>query len=93
VRELLRTRRQTQDLFVDPSPPGGLLIAPGVELDRVARRCRGLGIEVIVNGNVYRSRSSAPPRPASVPPPAAARRASGTRRRQSATIQAVKRAK
>jgi hypothetical protein len=91
LRELLRTRRQTQDLFLDPSPPGGLLIAPGVDVDRVARRCRGLGIEVVLDGNVYRSRSSAPPRPASAPPPAAARRASGTRRRQSGTLQAVKR--
>src|SRR5271155_481394 len=26
VRELLRTRRATQELFVDPSPPGGLLV-------------------------------------------------------------------
>jgi hypothetical protein len=93
VRELLRTRRQTQELFVDPSPPGGLLLAPGVDLDRVARRCRGLGVEVSVNGDVYRMRSSAPPRPASAPPPAAARnpRASGTRRRHSTgTMQAVK---
>ena len=38
VRELLRTRRPTQELFVDPSPTGGLLVAPGVDLDRLARR-------------------------------------------------------
>src|SRR6478735_523320 len=42
VRELLRTRRQSADLFVDPSPPSGLLLAVGVDLERVARRCRAL---------------------------------------------------
>ena len=60
IRELLRTRRQTADLFVDPSPPAGVLIAPGVDLDRLARRCRGLGIELMVEGEVYRSRSGPP---------------------------------
>ncbi len=69
VRELLRTRRQSADLFVDPSPPGGLLIAAGVDLDRLARRCRALGVEVLVDGDVYRTRSTAPPRRASVTPP------------------------
>lgn len=62
VRELLRTRRQTQDLFVDPSPPAGLLLAPGVDLERLARRCRSLGIEVVVDGEVYRTRSIPPGR-------------------------------
>jgi hypothetical protein len=61
IRELLRSRRQTADLFVDPSPPAGLLIAPGVDLDRLARRCRGLGVEVIVEGEVYKTRSMMPP--------------------------------
>ncbi|MEZ4372670.1 MAG: hypothetical protein R3B07_17740 [Polyangiaceae bacterium] len=60
--EMLRSRRQTMDLFVDPSPPGGLLIAPGVDLERLAGRCRALGIEVVVEGNVYRTKSTAPPR-------------------------------
>jgi hypothetical protein len=104
VRELLRTRRQTADLFVDPSPPGGLLLAPGVDVDRAARRCRALGVEVLVEGAVYRSRSTAPPRRASYAPassdgPAKARstngakrRASGTRRKQSsASMPASKR--
>jgi hypothetical protein len=50
VRELLRTRRTTQDLFLDPSPPGGLLVAPGVDLDRLIRRCRGLGVELEISG-------------------------------------------
>jgi hypothetical protein len=57
VRELLRTRRQSADLFVDPSPPAGLLLAVGVDLERVARRCRALGVEVLVDGDVYRTRS------------------------------------
>ncbi|HEX9618715.1 MAG TPA: hypothetical protein VF989_01190 [Polyangiaceae bacterium] len=60
IRELLRTRRQSADLFVDPSPPAGLLVAPGVDLDRLARRCRSLGVELIVDGEVYRARSMAP---------------------------------
>src|SRR5690606_42123425 len=39
IRQMLGTRRQTADLFVDPSPPAGLLVAPGVDLDKLARRC------------------------------------------------------
>jgi hypothetical protein len=62
VRELLRTRRQSADLFVDPSPPAGLLLALGVDLERVARRCRALGVEVLVDGDVYRTRSIPPGR-------------------------------
>src|SRR3954471_5577968 len=62
VRELLRTRRQSADLFVDPSPPSGLLLAVGVDLERVARRCRALGVEVLVDGEVYRTRSIQPSR-------------------------------
>ena len=62
VRELLRTRRQTADLFVDPSPPSGLLITAGVDIERLARRCRSLGVEVIVDGEVYRTHSQPPPR-------------------------------
>ncbi len=61
VRELLRTRRQTTELFVEPSPPGGLLIAPGVDADRLARRCRLLGVELVIQGAVYRTRSTVPP--------------------------------
>lgn len=62
VRELLRTRRQSADLFVDPSPPAGLLLAVGVDIERVARRCRALGVEVLVDGEVYRTRSIPPGR-------------------------------
>jgi hypothetical protein len=60
VRELLRTRRQTMDLFVDPSPPAGLLISPGIDLERLARRCRTLGVEVVVDGEIYRTRTVSP---------------------------------
>lgn len=61
IRELLRTRRQTVDLFIDPSPPSGLLVAPGVDLDRLARRCRSLGVELLYGGQPYRTRSTLPP--------------------------------
>ncbi|MBI5532766.1 MAG: hypothetical protein HY898_08640 [Deltaproteobacteria bacterium] len=62
IREMLRTRRQTADLFLDPSPPGGLIVAPGKDVDTVARRCRALGIEVTCDGQVVRARSTVPPR-------------------------------
>jgi hypothetical protein len=67
VRELLRTRRQTADLFVDPSPPSGLLVQAGVELERLARRCRSLGVELIVDGTPYRTRSVPPGKTGSGP--------------------------
>ncbi len=77
VRELLRTRRPACELFVDPSPPGGLLVYPDVDLERVVRRCRALGIEVEVEAGVVRARSHTTPppgrvtatRPGSTPPP------------------------
>jgi hypothetical protein len=61
VREMLRTRRPTQELFVDPSPPGGLLVTAGVDLDRLARRCRTIGVEILVDGQVVRARTVPPP--------------------------------
>jgi hypothetical protein len=61
VRELLRTRRATAELFVDPSPPGGLLVAAQVDMDRLARRCRSVGVEVVVEGQVVRARQGAAP--------------------------------
>lgn len=60
VRELLRTRRGTSDLFLDPSPPGGLLLVPGAELDRVVRRCRTLGVELTQQGQVIKARANTP---------------------------------
>jgi hypothetical protein len=70
VREMLRTRRPTQELFLDPSPPGGLLVQPGIEVERLARRCRTIGVEVLADGQVVRARTIPPPSsPAkSVPP-------------------------
>ena len=59
IRELLRTRRPTAELFVDPSPPGGLIVQAGVDVDRLARRCRTVGVEVVVDGQLVRARGSA----------------------------------
>jgi hypothetical protein len=67
IREMLRSRRQTADLFIDPSPPGGLLVHPSVDLERLARRCRALGIEIASDGQVVRSRPTIPP-PSPTPP-------------------------
>jgi hypothetical protein len=61
VREMLRTRRPTAELFVDPSPPAGLLVAAGVDTDRLARRCRTIGVEILQEGQVIRARSIPPP--------------------------------
>jgi hypothetical protein len=70
VREMLRTRRPTQELFADPSPPGGLLVLAGVDLDRLARRCRTIGVEIMADGQVVRARATSPSGlPKSVPPP------------------------
>jgi hypothetical protein len=45
---------------VGPSPPAGLLVQPGVDLERLARRCRSLGVELMVGGEPYRARSTPP---------------------------------
>jgi hypothetical protein len=94
LRELLRTRRQTADLFIEPSPPGGLLLAPGVDLERVMLRCRTLGVEVVADAD---SRATVASKPGAAKPStglpvdpesrtrsAPTRRASGTRRREGA---------
>jgi hypothetical protein len=103
IRELLRTRRQTADMFVDPSPPSGLLITAGVDIDRLARRCRALGVEIVVEGEVYRTRSLTPPArsvsasrrydTSSPPASSSTRRTTGTRpkRQSSQSIPAIKR--
>jgi hypothetical protein len=69
VREMLRTRRPTQELFVDPSPPGGLLVAAGIDLERLARRCRTIGVEILADGQVVRARTVPPTAAKSLPPP------------------------
>jgi hypothetical protein len=66
---MLRTRRPTQDLFVDPSPPGGLLVTAGVDVDRLARRCRTIGVEILADGQVVRARTIPPPGPSKSQPP------------------------
>jgi hypothetical protein len=66
VRELLRTRRPAAELFVDPSPPAGLLIAADVDVDRLVRRCRALGIEVEVEAGLVRARGASTPPPPEV---------------------------
>jgi hypothetical protein len=60
VRELLRTRRPVADMFIDPSPPAGLLIGPDVDLERLVRRCRALGVEIEADGTLVRARSMSP---------------------------------
>lgn len=62
LRELLRTRKATAELFVDPSPPAGLLVQAGVDTDRLVRRCRTVGIEVVAEGPVLKARSIPPGR-------------------------------
>jgi hypothetical protein len=88
LRELLRTRRQTADLFIEPSPPGGLLVAPGVDLERVTLRCRTLGVEVFAetdqrNGAVsVKAGTALQPESENRARSAPGRRPSGTRRRE-----------
>lgn len=63
IRELLRTRRPVAELFIDPSPPAGLLIAPEVDMDRLVRRCRALGVEIEAEGGTLRARAPTLPPP------------------------------
>ncbi len=72
ILELLRTRKATAELFVEPSPPSGLLVQAGVDLDKLVRRCRTIGIEVVYDGNVVRARAigtAGTPMPRSLTPP------------------------
>ena len=69
VREMLRTRRPTQELFIDPSPTGGLLVVAGADIERLARRARTIGVEILVDGQVLRARTIPPPGSKSMPPP------------------------
>lgn len=80
VREMLRTRRGTADLFLDPSPPGGLLVGPDVDVDRLVRRCRALGVEIESDGAALRARRETVETTTPVP-----RSHTGTRRRAAAT--------
>ncbi len=90
LRELLRTRRATAELFVEPSPLGGLLVTAGVDLDRLSRRCRALGIEVLLDGQVVRARSI-PPGMSTTPPPPRVTPSQGTEvRRRSSQVRIQK---
>lgn len=69
VRELLRLHSPAAELFVDPSPPSGLLVAAGVDVERLARRCRALGVEIDVEEGTPRARrTTVPPKRTSRPP-------------------------
>jgi hypothetical protein len=49
-------------MFVDPSPPAGLLIEAGVDLERLIRRCRALGVEIEAElGNLKATRQTPAP--------------------------------
>lgn len=63
VRELLRTRRPAAELFADPSPQGGLLVVADVDVDKLIRRCRSLGVEIEAESGILRVRTQ------TVPPP------------------------
>ncbi len=82
VRELLRTRRTTAELFLEPSPPGGLLVSAQVDLDRLVRRCRTVGIEIVTEGVVLRARAA----------PTAAATTSGAHRKPSTRLSKADRA-
>jgi hypothetical protein len=88
LRELLRTRRQTADLFIEPSPPGGLLLAAGVDLERVTLRCRTLGVEVVADvdsrggGVSVKTGANLQPDSENRARSGTGRRPSGTRRRE-----------
>lgn len=69
VRRMLSTRRSTADLFVNPSPPSGLLVTVGVDLDKLSRRCRTMGVEILNEGNVHYAQSVTPGRRRRSDPP------------------------
>lgn len=58
VRELLRTRKATHDLFVDPSPEGTLVVQSGVDLEKLVRRARTVGVEIVGEGQVLKVRAT-----------------------------------
>jgi hypothetical protein len=74
VREMLRTRRPTAELFIDPSPPSGLIVQSGVDVDRLSRRCRTIGVEIVSDGQVVRAKTMPPPPVTRTPKPPAPER-------------------
>ena len=61
ARELARlvARKSLAELFIQPSPAGGLLLRSGVPIERVVRACRAIGIEVMSSGKRVRARARA----------------------------------
>jgi hypothetical protein len=55
VRELLATKRATADAFVEPSPDGGLLVAAGVDIAKLVKRCRSVGVDLRVDAHALRA--------------------------------------
>jgi len=85
VRKLLLSRRQTKSLFVDPSPPGGLLVAPGVSLQLLSLRARTLGVRIVEDGEGVEAVVEGEE--------GTTRQRSGTRRKVGAAKKATRRAK
>jgi hypothetical protein len=99
VREMLRSMQAVAELFVDPSPPTGLLVAPGVDPERVVRRCRALGVDITVEDNaLYARHNSQPPPKVSEsrksvswrPPAARARKRSSAKTRRPSSAKSSK---
>lgn len=63
IRTMLANSSGTRDLFVDPSPLGGLLVGANVDIDKLVRRCRAIGVDVEVQEVAVRVRRSSMPPP------------------------------
>jgi len=63
IRGMLASSSGTRDLFIDPSPPGGLLVGATVDTDKLVRRCRAIGVDVEVEEMAVRVRHSSKPPP------------------------------
>ena len=63
VRDMLLNAPTLTDLFVDPSPPGGLLVSAVVDPERLVRRCRAMGVDIVVEESALRVRTSSAPPP------------------------------
>jgi hypothetical protein len=63
VRHMLMNAPTLADLFVDPSPPGGLIVSPQADAERLVRRCRAMGVEISLEDGAVRVRHSTAPPP------------------------------
>ncbi len=63
VRSMLLSAPTLSELFVDPSPPGGLLVSAMVDPERLVRRCRAMGVDLVVEESALRVRNSSAPPP------------------------------